>query len=59
MIEIDLKNTLFLEEFLIQYLITKEKLTERLNETYKKILDHKKQRDEMFYKVQQVKINNS
>jgi uncharacterized coiled-coil DUF342 family protein len=40
----------------IKYLDTREKLTERLNETCKKILDHKKQRDEMFDKLQQVKV---
>ena len=41
---------------MIKYLDTREKLTERLNETCKKILDHKKQRDEMFDKLQQVKV---
>ena len=56
MIDIDQDNRVTLEEFVIKYLDTREKLTERLNETCKKILDHKKQRDEMFDKLQQVKV---
>ena len=59
MIDIDQDNRVTLEEFVIKYLDTREKLTERLNETCKKILDHKKQRDEMFDKLQQVKVINS
>jgi len=35
------------EEFVTKYLETRQKLNERLNEVYKKIGDHKRQRDEM------------
>jgi uncharacterized coiled-coil DUF342 family protein len=52
MIDTDKDNKVTLEEFVAKYLETREKLTEKLNETCKKIIDHKRQRDEMFEKLQ-------
>ncbi len=40
-----------LDEFTRKYVETRQRLQERLNETYKKIVDHKRQRDEMFQKL--------
>jgi uncharacterized coiled-coil DUF342 family protein len=40
-----------LDEFNRKYVETRQRLQERLNETYKKIVDHKRQRDEMFQKL--------
>ena len=40
-----------LDEFNRKYIETRQRLQERLNETYKKIVDHKRQRDEMFQKL--------
>lgn len=37
----------FRDEFVTKYLETRTRLSERLNEVYKKIADHKRQRDEM------------
>ena len=42
------------EEFVQKYLETQQRLKDRLNEVYKKIADHKRQRDEMAYKLKQV-----
>ena len=44
-----------LDEFTRKYVETRQRLQERLNETYKKIVDHKRQRDDMFNKLMQVK----
>ena len=40
-----------LDEFTRKYADTRQRLQERLNETYKKIVDHKRQRDDMFQKL--------
>lgn len=37
-----------LDEFTKKYVEIRTRLRERLNETYKRIVDHKRQRDEMF-----------
>lgn len=37
-----------------KYLETRTRLTDRLNEVFKKIADHKRQRDEMVQKLKQV-----
>jgi hypothetical protein len=44
-------NSIDRDEFVTKYLDTRTKLNERLNEVYKKISDHKRQRDEMFTKL--------
>jgi len=41
-----------------KYLDTRLKLNDRLNEVYKKIADHKRQRDEMANKLEAVKVTN-
>ena len=51
MIDADNDGKVTLDEFVIKYIDTREKLTERLNEACKKIIDHKRQRDEMFEKL--------
>jgi hypothetical protein len=40
-------STFTRDEFVQKYLETRQRLNERLNEVYKKIGDHKRQRDEM------------
>ena len=42
----------------MKYLETRQKLNERLNETYKKITDHKRRRDEMAGKLKQVQVRS-
>ena len=44
----------FRDEFVLKYLETRQRLTDKLNETFKKIADHKRQRDEMSEKLHQV-----
>ena len=56
MIVADQDGRVTLDEFGGRYLDTRERLTERLNETCKKIIEHKRQRDEMFEKLQEVKV---
>jgi uncharacterized coiled-coil DUF342 family protein len=58
MLDVDKDNRVTLDEFVGRYLDTREKLNEKLNETCKKIIDHKRQRDEMFEKLQQVKVRS-
>jgi hypothetical protein len=41
----------FRDEFIQKYLETRARLTDKLNDTYKKISDHKRQRDEMAEKL--------
>ena len=48
-------NCLFRDEFVMKYLETRQRLTDRLNEVCKKITEHKRQRDEMAQKLNQVK----
>jgi uncharacterized coiled-coil DUF342 family protein len=45
------------DEFVTKYLDTRHRLNERLNEVYKKIADHKRQRDEMAQKLAQVNVS--
>ena len=47
MIDLNNDGKVTLEEFVTKYMETRERLNERLNEVYKKIADHKRQRDEM------------
>jgi hypothetical protein len=54
MIDLNRDGRVTLEEFVTKYLDTRQKLSERLNEVYKKIADHKRQRDEMATKLKQV-----
>jgi uncharacterized coiled-coil DUF342 family protein len=56
MLDIDQDGRVTLDEFVDKYIETREKLTDKLNETCKRIIDHKRQRDEMFEKLQQVKV---
>ena len=42
------------DEFVLKYLETRQRLTDKLNETFKKIADHKRQRDDMSEKLRQV-----
>lgn len=56
MIDADHDGRVTLDEFVIKYLDTRERLLEKLNDTCKKIIDHKKQRDEMYEKLQQVAV---
>jgi hypothetical protein len=35
---------------------TRQRLIERVNEVYKRIADHKRQRDEMLQKLRQVEV---
>ncbi len=46
------------EEFATKYLETRTRLSERLNEIYRKITEHKRQRDDMAMKLNQVKVKN-
>ena len=39
------------EEFVTKYLETRTRLSERITEVYKKIADHKRQRDDMAQKL--------
>lgn len=54
MIDLNRDGRVTLEEFVTKYLETRSRLSERLNEVYKKIADHKRQRDEMEVKLKQV-----
>ena len=56
MLDLDQDGRVTLEEFVARYLDTRERLLEKLNETCKRIIDHKKQRDEMYEKLLQVKV---
>lgn len=47
MIDVNRDGKITLDEFVQKYLETRQRLNERLNEVYKKIGDHKRQRDEM------------
>ncbi len=51
MIDLDHDGKVTLEEFVTKYLETRARLTERINEVYKRIADHKRQRDEMALKL--------
>lgn len=42
-----------------KYLETRTRLSERLNEVYKKIADHKRQRDEMAQKLKSVSVSKA
>jgi len=47
MIDLNHDGKVTLDEFVTKYLETRSRLGERLNEVYKKLADHKRQRDEM------------
>ncbi len=40
-----------------KYLETRSRLSEKLNEVFKKIADHKRQRDDMAVKLKQVQVS--
>jgi hypothetical protein len=44
------------DEFVNKYLETRSRLSDKLNEVFKKIADHKRQRDDMAMKLKQVQV---
>ena len=48
--------SIYRDEFVSKYLETRSRLTEKLNEVFKKIADHKRQRDDMAGKLKQVQV---
>jgi hypothetical protein len=51
MIDINMDGRVTLDEFVTKYLETGNRLKERINEVYKKIIDHRRQRDDMKMKL--------
>ena len=47
MIDANRDGRITIDEFVTKYLDTRMRLVDKLNEVYKKIADHKRQRDEM------------
>ena len=52
-----MKSHAFRDEFVHCYLDTQQRLRERLDEVFKKITDHKRQRDEMEEKYNELKVS--
>jgi len=54
MIDLNRDGKVTLDEFVQKYLETRTRLNDKMNEVFKKIADHKRQRDEMAQKLKQV-----
>ena len=52
-IDIDENGTIAIEEFIIKYIETKNKLQERKDEVMRNIVDHHRQQEEVKFKLQE------